>query len=232
MTQTKSRVTGGKKTQCDKERSRPFSERMGRTASVLLATAVLTVSGCGATRPSKYYQLSLSNNLSSGASGNPFPVTLILGHLKASHLYREDRIVYSGRGEEMGTYEYQRWTEPPTEMIEETLLRELRASGDYEGVYSQGSGTRGDFLLLGHLFDFKELSGETLQARLTIDLELRDIKSGITVWTRHYTHDEPVEGKDVSGVVAALNRNVQRCVAEVAANLDEFFRSRSAKSQF
>ena len=74
------------------------------------------------------------------------------------------------------------------------------------------------------------LSGGTLQARLTIDLELREIKSGATVWTRHYAHDEPVAGRDVSGVVAALDRNVQRCVTEVGASLDEFFRSRSAKS--
>jgi len=43
-----------------------------------------------------------------------------------SHLYREDRIVYGNGAEQLGTYEYQRWAEPPTEMIQEVLLRELR----------------------------------------------------------------------------------------------------------
>ena len=97
-----------------------------RAKGALLAMAVLFVSGCGAARPSKYYQLSLSNDVPSSVAADPFPVTLILGRMKASHLYREDRIVYSAKGEEMGTYEYQRWIEPPTEMIEETLLRALR----------------------------------------------------------------------------------------------------------
>ena len=200
-----------------------------RAKGALLAMAVLFVSGCGAARPSKYYQLSLSNDVTSSVAADPFPVTLILGRMKASHLYREDRIVYSAKGEEMGTYEYQRWTEPPAEMIEETLLRALRASGRYRGVYSFGSNSRGDFLLRGQLFDFKEVSGETLSTRVTLELELSDRKSGATVWTHNYSHDEPVSGKDISAVVAALNRNVQRCVAEVGTSLDEYFSSHSTK---
>jgi len=64
---------------------------------------------------------------------------------------------------------------------------------------------------------------------VTLDLEVRDTKLGATVLTHYYTHDEPVVGKDVSAVVAALNRNVQRCVTEVGASLDEYFRSHSSK---
>src|SRR2546430_8526679 len=65
-------------------------------------------------------------------SANPIPVTLQVGLLTASHLYREDRIVYSGTGQSMGTYEYQRWAEPPTEMIQDVLFRQLRASRSEE----------------------------------------------------------------------------------------------------
>ncbi len=63
----------------------------------------------------------------------------------ASHLYRDDRIVYSSGGTQMGTYEYQRWAEPPTEMVEEILLRELRTSGRYHAVYTHRSNVNGDF---------------------------------------------------------------------------------------
>jgi ABC-type uncharacterized transport system auxiliary subunit len=195
-----------------------------RGATVLLgAAAGVLAAGCGAARPPKYYQLALPNDLSSMKANDPIPVTLLIGRLKASHLYREDRIVYSGKGEEMGTYEYQRWTEPPTEMIEEMLLRDLRATARYQGVYSQGSETRGDFLLQGRLFDFKEISDGAFLARVTLDLELRDMKTGTAVWAHSYTHDEPVNTKDISAVVAALNRNAQRGVREVCASLDQYF---------
>lgn len=208
---------------------RSVSEMRWRASGVFLVVASSFAAGCGSTRPSRYYQLALPVDRRAKSATSTFPVRLVLGRFIASHLYREDRIVYSSRGEEIGTYEYQRWAEPPTEMIEEALLRELRASGHYQGVYSLGSETRGDFVLRGHLFDFKEVSGEILLARVTLELELREMKSGQTVWGHYYTHDEPVSAKDISAVVAALNRNVQRAVKEVCDGLDEYFGSRPAK---
>jgi hypothetical protein len=52
---------------------------------------------------------------------------------------------------------------------------------------------------------------------------LRDSKTGATVWSRSYSHDEPVSGKDVTTVVAALNRNVQSGLSEVMAGLEQYF---------
>jgi ABC-type uncharacterized transport system auxiliary subunit len=185
--------------------------------------------GCGAARPAKYYQLTVPGDATAGQTADPLQVTLLVGNLFASHLYREDRIVYSTGGEQMGTYEYQRWAEPPTEMVEEVLFRELRASGRYRAVYAQRSNTNGDFLLRGRLYDFKEVSGSQMVARVTVEFEMRDLKSGATVWTHYYQHDEPVNGKDVPAVVAALDTNVQRGVKEVLASLDQYFASHPAK---
>jgi ABC-type uncharacterized transport system auxiliary subunit len=190
---------------------------------LLGALAVSLASGCGATRPSKYYQLTVPGDLAPVADPKPYPVTLLLGPLRASHLYREDHIVYSSNGESMGTYEFQRWAQPPTEMIQEILLRQLRTSGRYREVDLLRSNARGDYLLLGRLFDFKEVSGKALVARLTVEWELRDIKTTSTVWTHYYTHDEPVNGKDMSSVVAALDHNVQHSVDEVRSGLVQFF---------
>lgn len=129
----------------------------------------------------------------------------------------------------MGTYEYQRWAEPPTEMIEEVLLRSLRTSGHYKAVYMHRSNANGDFALRGRLYDFKEVSGGPIVARVTFDLELRDLKSGATVWTHFYTHDEPAGGKDVPSIVAALDRNVQAGVKEVLTGLEQYFATHPVK---
>jgi len=189
-------------------------------AIILLAVAL---TGCGAARPSKYYQLTVPGTEGVAQGADPVPATLLLAPLLASHLYREDRIVYSGSGEQMGTYEFQRWAEPPTEMIQEVLLRELRASGRYKAVYAGRSNATGDFMIRGRLYDFKEVSGSTMIAKVTFELEMRDLKSGSTVWNHYYSHDEPVTGKDVPAVVAALDRNVQMALKEVLASLDRHF---------
>ena len=192
-----------------------------RVAAVAAACALLN--GCGAARPSKYYQLTVPAGNAADPPSDTFPVTIVMGPLLSSHLYREDHIVYSTNGENMGTYEYQRWAEPPTEMIQEILFRALRASGRYRAVYSLRSSIRGDYLLHGQLYDFKEMNGGAMAARVSLELELRDTKTGVTVWTHAYNHDEPVSGKKVSEVVAALDRNVQRATNEFAASLEQYF---------
>src|SRR5713226_5180244 len=181
-----------------REKTAPGVSRMGLITAVALMVGWL--SGCGSTRPAKYYQLTVPTDPGAVEKADAVPVTLLLGELMTSHLYREDRIVYGNGPEQLGTYEFQRWAEPPTEMIQEVLLRELRASGHYRAVHIRRSNVQGDFALRGRLYDFKEVSGGQISARVTLELEMRDLKNGATVWTHYYTHDEPVSGKDVPTV--------------------------------
>jgi ABC-type uncharacterized transport system auxiliary subunit len=181
--------------------------------------------GCGAVRPSKFYQLAVPGDTAPGAEPAAYRVTLLLGRIGTSSVYRDDRIVYTCNDEAMGTYEYERWAEPPSEMIREVLFRELRASRRYQGIYSLHSDVQGDYVLRGHLFDLRELDGKVLAARVTFEFELHDSRTGATVWRRYYSHDEPVDGKSVPAVVAALNRNVLSGLNEVTEGLDQYFAS-------
>jgi ABC-type uncharacterized transport system auxiliary subunit len=189
-----------------------------------LAAGLFT--GCGAARPSKFYELTIPGDSASTTARSPLPVSLLLGPLRAEHLYREDAIVYGSSTETMGTYQYQKWAEPPNEMLVQMLLRDLRASGRYRSVDFLRSNSRGDYILYGRLYDFKEITGTPVLARVTVDLELRDSKSGATVWTHYYSHDEPVTGKDVAAVVAALDRNALHGMAEVESSLEQYFSNR------
>jgi ABC-type uncharacterized transport system auxiliary subunit len=199
--------------------------------SLIPAAALLAglLAGCGAARPSKYYQLTIPGTGSEAADPKPYPVSLLLGPLRASHLYRDDHIVYSSSKEAMGVYQYQRWAQSPPEMLLDVLLRDLRDSGKYRSVQILRSNSHGDYILYGRLYDFKEVDGPPLVARLAMDAELREAKTGSIVWTHYYAHDEPVGTKDIEAVVAALDRNAQRGMAEIKSSLDQFFSSRSSK---
>ena len=200
-----------------------------RAVVILLAMLAGGICGCGAVPQSKYYQLTVPSEVNSPVAGDPLPLTILVGPLKASHLYREDRLVYATSNEEMGTYQVHRWTEPPAEMMQELLWRTLRGSQRYSAVYLLASNSRGDYLLQGNLYDFKEISGSTLMARVNLELELRETKTGDVVWRHAYAHDEPVSGKGVPAVVAALDENARRGASEAAASLNEYFSARSKK---
>jgi ABC-type uncharacterized transport system auxiliary subunit len=194
---------------------------LGKIAIALLAVAAAGLAGCGAARPSKYYQLDVPAAPPAGT--NAYPVALLVGRITAPHLFRDDRIVYRAGPGQLGTYEYHRWAEPPTDMLEAMLVRMLRDSGRYGSVQLLRSNARGEYIVRGRLHEMDELSGAPLTARVAFEIELYEIKSGTTVWSRAYSHDEPVGGKDVPAVVAALNRNVQRGMGEVVAGLDAYF---------
>lgn len=197
------------------------------SAAIGLITAIALIvgllSGCGSARPAKYYQLTVPTDPGAVEKADAVPVRLLIGELMTTHLYREDRIVYGNGPEQLGTYEYQRWAEPPTEMIQAILLRELRATGHYRAVHVRRSNIPGDFAIRGRLYDFKEVEGGPISTRVTLELEMRDLKTGTTVWNHYYTHDEPASGKDVPAIVAALDKNVQRAVKEIVESLDQYF---------
>jgi ABC-type uncharacterized transport system auxiliary subunit len=203
------------------------SARIGRLGPFVLMVGLLT--GCGAARPVKYYQLTVPTDAGDIEKADAVPVRLLLGGIMTSHLYREDRIVYGNGPEQLGTYEFQRWAEPPAEMIQEVLLRDLRATGHYRAVHVRRSNVTGDFAIRGRLYDFKEVEGGSMSTRVTMEFEMRDLKTGATVWNHYYTHDEPAGGKDVPSVVAALDKNVQRGVKEIVESLDQYFASHPVK---
>ena len=210
--------------------SREAASRGWRCLKVAaVALGLFLLGGCGAARPVKYYQLTIPQAAASVEKSDGIPVTLLLGEIQTSHLYREDRIVFGNGPEQLGTYEYQRWAEPPAEMIMEVLLRELRMTGHYRAVHSRRSSVKGDFALRGRLYDFKELSGGPMSTRVSMEFEMRDLKTGATVWTHYYTNDEPGGGKDVPNVVGALDRSVQKGVKEVIDSLDQYFAAHPAK---
>jgi ABC-type uncharacterized transport system auxiliary subunit len=205
-------------------RSHVRTLRLMAGAAICMVAVVMATAGCGAARPVKYYQLTVPGDMSSASDASAFPITLLVGPLTGSRLYRDDRIVYSS-GEQMGMYETHRWASAPTEMLQEVLFRELRASGKFKTVNTLRSNARGDYILNGRLYDFKEVTGNAFVARVAVEYELRNTKTGATVWSHYYSHDEPVSGKEVGAVAAAIDRNVQGIVSQVQAGVAAYFQA-------
>jgi ABC-type uncharacterized transport system auxiliary subunit len=191
--------------------------RLGKIGGAFVIGALVAagLSGCGSMKPVKYYQLTHPPTSTLSNSPSPLDATLLVRPFQTSHLYREDRIVYGGEGEEVGLYEYQRWVEPPVELLQDALARGLRSSGHFRSVTKLRSDSSAEFILLGHLYAFREVSTGGVVARLNFDVELMDLKLGKVIWRHTYNHDEPSSGKTVAGVAAAMDKNVQLSVQEI-----------------
>jgi len=192
--------------------------------AVLLAF-VFTAAGCGASRPVHYYVLdSGKDSAPLPASASPrFPIRLLIARVSSSHLYRDDRLVFGSGPVELGTFEYQRWAEPPAEMIQDALIAVLQSTGDYRSVSAIGSAVRGDYILRTQMNSLDEVDTPAITARFSIRMELFDPRTGSTVWTNSYSHDEPVNGKAVADLVEALDRNVHSGLQQLSTALGQYF---------
>ena len=189
-----------------------------------LVALLAFVSGCGSARPIKYYQLS-PPPATATASAEPIDVRILVRLPLSSHIYREDPIVYSGDAHQLGVYQENRWAEPPAEMLQSSIVRGLHASGRFRAVQNQRSDSNGEYLLVSQLYAFNEVTGPNLSARLSYDVDLRELKTGNVVWSHSYNHDEPSGGKTVTDIVVAMDKNIQRSVEEIQTGLDDYFKN-------
>jgi ABC-type uncharacterized transport system auxiliary subunit len=200
---------------------------MRRLASWTMFLACLAA-GCVSARSPHYYRLNLVP-ATTQSNVSPLQVSILVGRLTAPRILRDDRVVYGMSDVELGVDEYHRWTEPPTEMLEDLLVQQLRHSGQYKSVQRISSTARGDYLLRGHLTSLNEVDDPSgIKARFNIQLELFDQKSGSVVWTGSYSHDEPVEKKTVTAVVESLQKSVNQGIEQLTASLAQYFSSHSA----
>jgi ABC-type uncharacterized transport system auxiliary subunit len=185
-----------------------------------MGAAALLLSGCGAPKPINYYTVQIP--AAPAAATHTYPIDLQVGRITAPELLRLEPIVYKTGANQVGTYNYHRWTDAPTEMVQQKLIRMLRKTGDYESVTETQSGT-GDLTVRGRLLEFAEVDGDTINGLVTMEFDLYDRKTSKVVWTHFYSQTEAVKGKEVPAVVQALDRNLDRGLNEVVAALGKFF---------
>lgn len=193
-----------------------------RTQLAAIIFSLICLSGCVASRPMKYYVLD-PGPVPSPQGAPTYQVTLLVGRVAASHLFRDDRLVYGSGPVQLGVYSYDRWAEPPADMLQDLLVSNLRSTGQYRAVSPLGSNVRGDYVVRGHLWDISEVDKPELMARFSLEVELFDPNTRTTVWSHRYEHDEPAQGKTVNDVVVAMDKNVRAGLQQITAGISEYF---------
>jgi len=193
----------------------------GTARPILISLLALALSGCASSKPIRYYTVQLP--VAPTLSPNTRTVSLLVGNITGPEIYHDTPIAYQVGTNEIGTYQYSRWVDPPVEMLKSKLMRVLNTSGDYQSVSSLGSNSDAQFVVRGRLYSFEEVDGASIAGLVSMEFELYDRKSGKVVWSHFYSQSEPVQGKEISAVVTALDTNLDRGLKEVSAGLNQYF---------
>jgi ABC-type uncharacterized transport system auxiliary subunit len=197
------------------------------THLVPVALLALALCGCGSPRPIKYYSV-----LVPAAPTRPiytYPVDILVGRISGPALLQAEPIVFKNGSNEIGTYQHQRWADPPVEMIRANLIRMLRNSGEYQSVGVLGNTRNEEFVVRGRVYEFSEVDGASISGLVTVEFELYNRRSSRVLWSHFYSQLEPVQGKEIANVVQALDRNLDRGLKEVISGLGQYFAANPPK---
>src|SRR3989475_1846884 len=133
----------------------------------LLVTLLAAVAACRGGRPIRYYTVELPPGPQ--PSTNVYPITVLIGRIGAPGILQDEPIAYRSGPNEIGTYHYHHWVEPPVRMVKVILIRQLRASGKYRSVAELGSSAQGEFVLRSEEHTSELQSQSNLVCRLLLE---------------------------------------------------------------
>lgn len=200
---------------------------MKRLRRLIVITASLLAAACGAGRPIKYYRLEIPSATPAGTTAG-FGFSLQVADIDSPPIMRDGRILYQVGAHEVGTYEYHRWVETPDRVVQDSLIRLLRSSGKFQSVDTPRNSLRPDYIVQGKIYEFAETDKPQIVARVSLEIELHETKTGRTVWSQIYTNEDSVDGKEVQDVVHALDQNLGRGLSQIVAALDQYFTGRKS----
>lgn len=136
-------------------------------------------------------------------------------------------MVYKVNPYRTGTYWYNRWRANPGYLVTDYLVRDLRDSKLFAGVFSYDLSGPARFRLEGNVVDFQEVDTPGFwHAALTLNLTLLDTdKENITervMFQRRYGTQEPMLTKSPQGLAEAMSRAMQKLSGQI---IDDVYRA-------
>lgn len=199
-------------------KAREMNSRFALPKAGLIVLVGLLVAACGSGPRAQHYTI----NFSPVASGSSDMGTSAVGVAvpRASHLLRQDRIVYFSSDNELNFYQRHRWADSPTRLVQSALIRQLRAANLFDDIVPYRAQKGLDYVLRGHLLSMEEVDApEEIKARFALELELVRQEDDHVVWTGRHSCERGVATKSVPAVVESLSGCVQESLGELTRSL-------------
>jgi len=191
----------------------------GAVLSVFLVCALLT--GCLGARPFtpvRYYSLEpLADNIPQAIHSRTVP--LGIQPFTAATRYRE-RMLYRASEVEVNFYEYDRWVEPPEEMVTRVIAAALRDAGLFQQVQEVANLQLPAWVLSAELLRFDEVRGaQAWRAECWLRLALRRAQDEHLLWSNTLRAAVRLSHKSAAGLAVAMSAAVQQIARQLISDL-------------
>ncbi len=203
---------------------------MTRWMAVLLAGVSMTgVTGCLSLRadsqPMHTYQLALNGASDESRAFDLNGPVLLISPAQAEPGFDTARMIYLKRDYELEAYAYNQWADAPARMVTSSLVRSLDRSGFWRAVLPLPGSMRGDYRLDAVGFAVQqEFLQQPSRVRVTVRMQLIDLKESRVVGTRAFDVAEDAPSDDAYGGVLAANQAMGAMLDQVGSWLQSCVR--------
>jgi ABC-type uncharacterized transport system auxiliary subunit len=189
--------------------------------SICLLTICALLTGCLGSRgytPVRYYSIEPLSDDTPRATRS-WTIPLGIQSFTAATRYRE-RMLYRLSEVEVNFYEYDRWVEPPEEMVTHVVAAALRASGLFPQVRHANNLQLPAWLLSAVLLRFDEVRGPHLsRAECWLQLELRRAQDEQLLWSKTLRAAAPLNSKSPAALATAMTTAVHQIARQLITEL-------------
>jgi len=152
------------------------------------------------------------------------PVVMRVERFSATAALGGQEMIYRPASNQRQSYPYQQWWAAPSDLVGDLLLRDLQASGLFEGVLAYDQQGRPRYRLEGGVREFLEVDDpQGWRARLWVNLALVDSADphlpGRILLQKDYRLEEPIADKGAAGLAAAMSRATRRFSRRALADI-------------
>ena len=176
--------------------------------------------GAGGFTPVRYYSIDTAPADVPQAL-HTLPIPLGVQRFTAATRYR-DRMLYRLSEVEVSFYEYDRWVEPPEEMVTRVIAETVRASRRFRQVIPAKNIQLPAWLLSGTLTRFDEVRGRaSSQAECWLRLELRRARDEQLLWSNVLRAAVPLSTQTPEALAQAMHLAVQQIALQFITELQD-----------
>ncbi len=191
----------------------------------LIITLAFLLSACGTVPPvpeDQFHRLGEPRDVAAALAGAPIP-DLLVKQLRSDGIHADRALLLSSdpAGYDLQRYHYHFWADPPPRLLQQQLIRHLRAAGARGRVSEDPGLLERPWRIGGRLLAFEELRPEEGPHRVTVAVELSVAAAGRSL-IREFRRMEQVEADTMHAVVAAYDRAVAAILEQFTAELKAF----------
>ena len=197
----------------------PTISRRRVLTGALSSLTVVAVAACSSEPVPRdsYYRLG-TPTVSQQRSGGPIKGVVEVPPLRGAGLVNERAILYRDTPQQLAQYSYHAWIEPPSGMLQQSLIDALRQAQAFDTVVSPEMRLDRDFEMFADLQQWEHVRGENVAA-IEIEIALRRVQGHRQLLLKTYRAKEPAAGAGIDAVVGAFTRGMDSIYKELIADL-------------